>query len=138
MKGRFWLSVLVVFVAYTIIEFILHTQILSGAYEATKELWRPEEEMNQMMGIMWIGTLVFSFFFVFLFSKGYEGKGIGEGLRFGFYIGLMFAVPMALATYSCMPVTGGLAAAWLIGGVVENIVAGVLLSLVYKPKPAVA
>lgn len=133
MKGRFWLSVLVVFVTYMIIDFILHMQVLSGAYEATQHLWRPEAEMNSMMWIMWLGTLVFSFFFVFLFSKGYEGKGCGEGLRFGLYIGLMFSVPMALGMYGSMPITGWLAGAWLIGGVVESAIAGAILSKVYKP-----
>lgn len=28
---------------------------------------------------------VFAFFFTFIFAKGYEGKGVIEGIRYGIY-----------------------------------------------------
>ena len=133
MTKWFALTVLAVFLAFFILDFIMHVGILKGAYEATKEVWRPEAEMNSMVWIFWIGTLVFSFFFVLIFTKGYEGKGMGEGLRYGFYVGLMFSVPMALGTYGSFPITGGIAFAWFVGGLVECLVAGILASAIYRP-----
>ena len=40
--------------------------------------------------------LVMAFFFTLVSSKGYEGKGVMEGLRYGFYVGMLMAVPTAL------------------------------------------
>ncbi len=136
MRGRFWLAVVVVFVLFMIVDMIVHVGILSGAYEATKEIWRAEEEMNSMMWMMWLGTLVYSFFFVVVFGKGYEGKGTGEGLRYGVFIGLMFSVPMALGSYGSFPITAGIAWSWFLGGMVENILGGLLVAAIYRPARA--
>ena len=136
MRGRFWIAVVVVFIAFMVVDMILHVGILSGAYNATKEIWRSEEEMDSVMWMMWLGTLVYSFFFVVVFGKGYEGKGIGEGLRYGIFIGLMFSVPMALGTYGSFPITPGIAWGWFLGGMVGNILAGILVAAVYRPARA--
>jgi hypothetical protein len=52
-----------------------------------------------MMWMMWVIGFITSFPFVYIFAKGYEGKGVMEGLRFGFVIGIYVAIPMAYGTY---------------------------------------
>ena len=69
MTGRFWLAVVVVFLAFFVMDFVIHELILSGPYEATASLWRTEEDMNRLMPFMWIGTLVMSLFFVLIFGR---------------------------------------------------------------------
>ena len=134
MNTKKWIiTSLVVFVAATILDFIIHVLILSEAYEATSHLWRPEAEMNQMMAIMWFSGLIFSFLFVFVFAKGYEGRGIMEGVRFGLIIGIFFMLPMSLGNYAAMPIPFSLALNWFILGIIEFIILGVLAALLYKP-----
>jgi hypothetical protein len=43
------------------------------------KLWRSETEMK--FGVILVAQLFFAFFFTFIFSKGYEEKGLVEGLR---------------------------------------------------------
>jgi hypothetical protein len=133
---RFWLTFLAVFVLYMILDMILHLGLLGGIYDDLAHLWRPDAEMQKLYPLMWLGTLVFTFMFVFLFAKGYEGRGLGEGARFGFYIGLLLGVPMALGSYAMYPLPFTLAMYWLIGGLVEMILAGILASMIYRPKVA--
>jgi len=134
MNTKKWIiTSLAVFVAAQILEFIIHYLILGGAYEATSHIWRPEAEMSQMMWLMWLTGLVWSFFFVYIFTKGYEGRGIMEGVRFGFIIGIFFSFPMSLGNYVTMPIPFSLAIYWFVYGVIEIVILGVLASLFYKP-----
>ena len=141
MNTKKWIiTSLVVFVAATFMDFIINVLILGGAYEATSHLWRPEAEMNQMMWIMWLSGLIWAFLFVFIFAKGYEGRGIMEGVRFGLVIGIFFMFSMSLGNYAVMPIPFSLAAYWFVLGVIEIVILGVLAALLYKPvaAPAVA
>ncbi len=130
---RWVITSLVVFVVSQILDYVIHGVILAGAYQATAMLWRPMEEMMSMMWMMWVSGLVFSFIFVFVFAKGYEGKGIWEGLRFGLLMGVFFGVPMSLGTYASMPITAGIAWGWFIYGVIEMALLGIIAALLYKP-----
>jgi hypothetical protein len=49
---------------------------------------------------------------VVILGKGYKGKGIGEGFRYGVHIGIMFGLPMAIGTYRSFPIAGAIAIGW--------------------------
>jgi len=126
----------VVFVVLSVLDYVVHQVLLTGAYEATAHLWRPMAEMKWY--IFSIVTAFVAFFFTLIFSKGYEGKGVGEGVRYGFYVGMMMAVPMAYGTYGSMPIPYSLALQWFIYGLIEYVLAGVVVSLVVGKKAAAA
>ena len=89
-KKNFVFTSIIVFVAFQVLNFVIHSLILMKAYQAMENVWRPD-----MMGKMWIiyvTSFIFSFLFVYIFSKGYEGRGIAEGVRFGLIIGLLMNV----------------------------------------------
>ena len=133
---KFFTAVLVVFVLLEFLNYLIHGVILSDVYasEEIKAIFRPEEEMNSMMWIVWVMDLVWAFFFMFIFVKGYENKGIMEGLRYGVYMGLFFTMVMAYQSYAMFPLTYGLIFQWFIYGFVESIILGLIASLIYKPK----
>ncbi|MFH1277132.1 MAG: hypothetical protein ABIK65_01970 [Candidatus Eisenbacteria bacterium] len=131
MRGKFWLSVVVLFVVWSALDWFFHGVVMTGYYEASKDLWRSEEAMNAMMPLMWLVTLIASFFFVLVFSKGYEGKGIGEGVRFGLYIGLWFGSSMGLGSYTAMPITGAVALGWFLITVIECVTGGAVVAALH-------
>lgn len=124
---------LVIWAALFVMDLIIHTVLLSGAYAETSHLWRPEAEMWGKMWIMYLGSLALSFFFVFIFAKGYENKGIGEGLRFGVYAFLLVMLPTLLGQYASQPIPFSLISSWLLTGFIEFLVIGVLAAVLYKP-----
>ncbi|MGA2436685.1 MAG: hypothetical protein ABSG25_15525 [Bryobacteraceae bacterium] len=128
---RFVLASLAVFVAREVLDFLVHEVLLKSTYQATKYLWRPD--MASKMWILWLSGFVVSFLFAFIFIKGYEGKGISEGARFGLVIGLFVAIPMALNTYATMLIPHMLAVKWLVYGIVENVILGIVAAAVYRP-----
>jgi len=135
MNKKLWLGVLVVFVVLAVCETIVNMLLLSSAYAATAQLWRPMAEMK--IWLFFVTYAVMAFFFTLIFSKGYEGKGAGEGLRYGFYVGMLMAVPMALGTYGSMPIPGSLALQWFLYGLIEYMLCGLAVALVFGKQATV-
>ena len=93
---RFCFAVLAVFGFVFLFEFLVHGMLLKGLYEETASLWRPQEDYNMMHMVLM--QIAFSATAVFFFTRHYENKGVGEGVRFGAYLGLVLAV-VEIASY---------------------------------------
>jgi len=132
MKKRVWIGFVAVFITLQVLDGIVNFIILDPAYRSISHLLRPAGEMK--FWIIPVTGLFFSFFFTYIFSKGYEGRGLLEGVRYGLYIGLMFALPMAYASYAMMPIPYSLALQWFIYSTLEYMIAGIVLALIFGPK----
>ena len=118
-----------VFIAMILSSIIIDGIILSSTYESLKNVWRPDISSN--MWLLYIVMLVGSFFFSFVFAKGYENKGILEGLRYGLYIGIWMSVSMAYGIYAMIDIPYTLALQWLIFGIIKYVLCGVVLAIVF-------
>lgn len=121
------LTVLVVFVAWAVLDFVLHGLILSSIYKETAPLWRPEAEMK--MKLMFAVYLLMAFFFTMLYTVLVQPKRLLSGFRFGMLSGLMAGVSMGLGSYCVMPIPASLALGWFLGTWVEMIVGGIIVGL---------
>src|SRR5438132_11816718 len=119
---RWLLASVAVFVVIGVLEFLVHGVLLSGLYKQTASVWRPEAEMRQMMWIFWAGYLVFAPFFALIYVKGYEkGKpGLGQGFRYGLYVGAMLSVMSSFVWYVILPIPPVLAFYWFLATLVER------------------
>ncbi len=135
---RFVLAFISVFIVFEILNYLIHGGILSSVYTESqvKYLFRPEEEMNNTMWIMWLTDLIWSFFFVFFFVKGYEKKGIAEGLRYGIYMGILFALVVPYRQYAFYPFPYSMILQWFIFGFIQILIVALLTAAIYKPKKA--
>lgn len=134
MNKTFWIGFVVVYVVMQATGFLVHGLWLSDTYAPLHgTVFRPEAEVNAMMWVMFVSAVVYMFLFCYIFTKGYEGKGIAEGLRYGLLMGLFMAVPMALDQYAMYPLTTNIAVIWFITGVIQFVIAGVVFSAIYKP-----
>jgi hypothetical protein len=138
MNKKLWITFIVVFIVYFILDWLVNGVLLHSTYmaEDVARIMRSEAEVNSNMWMIVISDLVYTFFFTFIFSKGFENKGWMEGLRYGLYIGLMVSLPMAYITYAVQPIPYSLALQWFIYGTLQNIIIGIVAALLYKPKAA--
>lgn len=136
MNKTFWIGFVVVFVVAQVINFLVHGVWLMDTYRALADVFRPEAEMNSMMWMMMLGGAVYLFLFCYIFTKGYEGKGIAEGLRYGLLMGVFFTIPVAVDQYVVYPLTSSLAVTWFVVGVVTFMILGAIFSAIYKPTTA--
>lgn len=135
MNVKRWLyASLAVLVVVAVLQLIINSFLLMGIYEQTATVWRPFPEIERMTWVFWLGYLVFAPFFALIYIKGYEpGKpGLGQGLRYGLYMGVALTVMQNLVWYAVLPIPFALSFYWFLGGMVESIVAGASVGLIYK------
>jgi hypothetical protein len=133
---RFALGCVAVYVVYQVLGFLIHQIMLGGTYKALETVWRPEAEMMSMMWVMFVTSAVWVVLFCYIFTRGYENKGIMEGVRYGLLIGLFWGIPYAYESYMIYPITMGLAHAWFISTVIVATICGMVMAMVYKPAEA--
>ena len=78
-----------------------------------------------------MSQLGFSAVLAYIFTLHYEGKGIGEGVRFGLYIGMLLG-SIEIGKYGYMPIPMVLMLSWVLAALLIGLGSGVVLSLVYK------
>jgi hypothetical protein len=114
-------------------DFLIHGFWLTPDYEATKSLWRPEAEMHTHFHWMLFAQFLCAATFVIIWAKGFAGRDIATGITFGLLMGLFQGI-WAIINYVVMPLPGALATKWLLAGIVQCVLLGIVTSLVYKPE----
>lgn len=133
---RLSLAALIAFIFLLLSDFLIHWVILKGVYEGLMAggILRSAGAICGYLWVMIVMTAIFSFFFTYIFAKGYEGKGILEGVRYGIIIGFFWVFVNAYNAFAVIDIPYGLVWSWIIAGFIQTIIAGILLALIYKPK----
>ncbi len=124
------LAILVVFILWTLLDFVIHEVILGSAYQATAALWRPIEEMK--MWLFYFSVLISSIVFVFIYARYFAKRGIGTGIQYGLLYGLAAGISIGYGTYAVMPIPYYMALTWFLGTEVETILGGILTALIIR------
>jgi len=131
--GRVAAAALAAWVVYLAVSPLVNNVLLADLYAQHARVFRPQAEMNVAFGLA--AALVGFFVFAYAYAKGYEGgAGVVEGLRFGVVVGLLLAAFSVAWNYVVLPVSGALAAAWIVDVIVEMAIYGAVVGLVYKPR----
>jgi len=128
---RLLAAALVVYVATMGIEFVLNVLFMKSANEQLKNLWRPD--MGSKIWLMYVFGALTAFLFAFIFVKGRENKGLAEGVRFGLIMWLFITVPMNVAWWVMLPIPHSVLVRWILFGLLEMLVSGILVAAIYKP-----
>ncbi len=132
-RKKYIISSIVAGLVSYVVDFLTHVVVLGDAYKAHMDLFAP---MEKMMRWMWLNPIAYflpTFILGYIFIKGYEGRGLQEGLRFGFWIALLLEVPRFcfMTMYYNFPMEfDGVS---LIAGLVKWILVGIIFAAIYKP-----
>jgi hypothetical protein len=132
MKKKLLIGFVAVYLVLILLEYLEHSVLFASTYMSLPNLFRSPEDTKTW--VVLIAYIVFAFGFTFIFSKGYEGKGMMEGVRYGFYVSLLTSVTYSFANYAAMPMPFSLALQRALIGVIQLIIYGVILSLVFVKK----
>ena len=134
MKNKtFWIGFVAVYVVMMAIGYLIHEVMLADTYEALAAIFRPKEQMDSMMWIMILSGTAVIFLFCYIFTKGCEGKGVVEGVRYGALMGLFLGFPTSVDAYVIYPLTQELAVIWFVSSVVGMMIGGAVFAAIYKP-----
>ena len=124
------LSIIAVFIAWSVMDFLIHGVILRSSYAATASLWRPMSEMK--MSLMYFAVFIASLTFVLIYALFFARRGISMGLKYGLLFGLSAGVPMGYGSYSVMPIPYHMAFTWCFGSMVEALVGGLIVGSIIR------
>ncbi|MEK6743066.1 MAG: hypothetical protein AABZ15_05635 [Nitrospirota bacterium] len=127
---RTFLALLAVYVAWSVLDAVIHVGILSAAYAATPKLWRPMQEMK--MWLMHGTVLVEVASFVLIYAWLITDKSVKTAVQYGVLFGIGSGFAMGYGSYSVMPLPYRIAFWWFLGRLVEAVVAGWIMGKIIK------
>ena len=122
------LAGLAILAAWMLLDLLLHRLLLAPLYEASRELWRPFDQVN--VPLIYAATLVLIGVFVGIYRLLVRPKALGTGLALGAFVGLALGVAVGWGTFIHMPIPAAVAWGWFIGGWVKGLVAGAIAGAV--------
>ena len=131
---RLALAALAAFITIFIGGFLIHHILLKDLYMQTAAVWRPAADMNHRFWIIVIEQIMIAVLAAYIYAKGFEPAKarVGQGIRFGILLGLLLAGSMSLGSYFSLSIPSKLALAWLVSGLIEYILVGIVISLIYS------
>ena len=135
MNKRFWMAFAACYVVGQVIGFLVHGLWLQPTYESLASVFRPKAEMDANMWVMFLNSAVMLFVFCYIFTKGYEGKGVMEGVRYGALIGVLAGVVPSFDQAWIYPIPLSLGVTWAVAGFAYFVIVGAVLASIYRPTP---
>ncbi|MGA8185358.1 MAG: hypothetical protein WB819_17140 [Terriglobia bacterium] len=127
------LTVIVVFVVFTVLSFVIHGVLLQPLYQQTPQLLRAAQNSQQHTLFMLLGFLVFSIAFVWIYARGLEAKPwLGQGLRYGLAMWLVASVSRYLIYFAIQPWSGTVVALQIGLELVMMLVVGLTVAALHR------
>lgn len=128
------LPVIVVAVAYFLLDMLVWHVILGGMVTENSSLWRPQADIGSKMPVAWVGYVVFAIVFNWIFCKGLESGKCSkqQGVRFGAMIGLLMWGAGNMLQYPFCPMSDNLYIGSALAGIVEYAILGFVAGFLCK------
>jgi hypothetical protein len=125
-------------VAATVVDgvygYLVYGQVIGSEFLRYPDIYRSNESQPAYLPLMFVGILFAMFVAAYLYAKGYEGgSGLQEGMRFGVLVGLLMVGYVAGTDYATMRIGKRLTLYFGLAQLVEWVVAGITIGLVYRP-----
>jgi hypothetical protein len=130
MTKKILLAGFAVFVAWEVLDFVIHGLILQPTYATLPALFRPQAEMKMilMVAVVLLAALAFAAAYGWFVSP----KNPMTGLKYGLVVGFGAGVSMGYGSYSAMPIPYVMALVWFLGSWIEFAVAGLIVGAIEK------
>lgn len=131
---RFWGSIVAVWFVLMATDWFFHGIWMKSWYAETMQLWRSPEEMQSSMWAMWLGRLIFSWAFVWIYSKGLSNDNKWwQAFRYALAIVLVAEVPHQLGTWAVSPYPFGIIWRWVAIATVQAVAASFVMTWTFNP-----
>jgi len=129
---RYLFSVLAVFLVFELLNYLIHSVLLSECYAELVTVWR--KNMADFLWAMYLTDLFFTLFFVSIYSRWSKRYSVGSGMIYGLIVGLMMNTSGAISQWIIYPITNHLMVLWVVLGLSQFMICGFVVGLIYKPR----
>ena len=127
------ISIIVAFIVIWVTDFVIHRVLLAPTYGATKELWRPEEEMMKKLPWMLVGQGIVAIAFTTIYAAFVaEKRTIQSVLLYAICIAMLVGGGNVIMS-AVQPYPGSLVVKWFLAAIVQMPLIAIIISFVYKP-----
>ena len=130
---RIFLALVAAFIVISATDYLIHEVWLKSTYAMSATLWRTPKDMEAHMSGIFIGQFLVALAFTMLWVRiALGGAGIQCAIALGVFMGLFYSGG-AIIQHSVQPLPAGLLAKWIIAGILQSVLVGIVLFLVHKP-----
>lgn len=134
MKKRFFLGWFALYAFNGFTGFLIHHVLLGSTYSEIASTLHADVQSR-----LWAFILISisgSFFLTLFYSEWRTGNSLGEGLKYGILIGVWMTINEYFSAYaSSDAIPLWLALTWILLGLLQYIVCGIILALIYRNEP---
>ncbi len=126
--SRSILPIVTIFFIGEVLDAIIYDVFLSGAFQATATLWRPQPKLGWLFFSHFVSSVVFVSIYVIFIAN----KNMLTSLKYGLLFGLGTGISAGYGTYAVMPVSYIIALAFFLNTMAKTTLGGIVLGFVFK------
>lgn len=133
MKGRFWTSLIAMFVMSMALGFLIHGFLLANDYARLPTLMRSQEAAAAMFPYMLLAHVFIAAGFTWIYLKGREDKPwLAQGVRFGIAVAVLMTIPLYLIYFAVMPFPSDLVAQQIVFDTIGMVLMGIVIAWINR------
>jgi len=133
MDKRYFITWIVVFVAWLASGMVVHGMLLGPEYAKLSNLFRAPADSQQYFPLMILAHVIVSGAMVWIYARGREARPwAGQGLRFGIAVALLTVVPTYLIYFVVQPMPATLVVKQIVFDGVVMVLLGLLVAFMYR------
>jgi hypothetical protein len=129
---RYILSVVALFIVFEAINYLVHSVLLTECYTELGDLWR--KNMVDYRWGMYLADLLFILFYTSIYTRWGRKFNLSSGMLYGLIVGLMMNTTSVINQWIVYPITLHLMVLWVFFGLIQYVLCGLLLGIIYKPR----
>lgn len=134
---RLLIAIVVIYLLLFGLAMLFYEVLFASQFEPMRALMRPDHELSANRPWSMLAYLVQVAIFCYIFTKGREGGGLAEGVRYGVLVGALLAAVEFVWLIS-LPLHLATAALVALVSLVMWTIAGAVLAAIYRPAAAAA
>ena len=133
MDKRYFINVVLIFIAWMIGSFVVHGALLHGQYSELTHMFRSDEESQQYFHFMLLGHVFLAGAFTWIYRQGIRyANWVVQGIRFGVAIAFLAVIPTYMIYYAVQPMPGMLVIKQIVFEGVLIIILGLFVAFLYR------
>lgn len=133
---RLILSIIAVFIGIFATDFLIHGVWLAGDYKASAATFRTDDEMAKHFGWIILYQLVCASILSILWAKTFANRpSLAGAMIYGGLMGAFFQ-SSSFVSHAVFPLPSAIMTKWVVAGIIQMALMGLLLFYIYKPLPA--
>jgi hypothetical protein len=130
--NKFFIAFIVAFVFLFVFGFLWYGTLMQGAHQEVPTLLRSQADFKSYFGWLILGHIVMAFFFTVLCVRFVPAGGVVACALLGLLVALVYA-GADLITFAVQPLTSKILCGWIVGDLIQFIIAGAIIGAIYKP-----